>query len=136
MGGAVRFGLNGTKHAPSIRGVMHVISSVLPAAREVLFDWSVQCPETEEGWMFPNPVSGKPYCSTEIQKRYLKPAGINRCADEGSTGTHASRLYSDHDERVWTGDAGVEERSEWEGCHDGAQALAGERLKCQFSYWE
>ena len=60
----------------------------------------------------------------------------DRCADEGATGTHAPRLHPDHDERVRTGDAGVEERSQWEGSHDGAQALAGERLKCQFSYWE
>jgi len=43
---------------------------------EVLLAWSEQCPQTEEGWMFPNPLSGKPYYSTEIQKRYLKPAGI------------------------------------------------------------
>jgi hypothetical protein len=44
--------------------------------------------------------------------------------------------YPDDDERVWTGDAGVEEGSQWEGCHDGAQAVEGERLKCRFSYWE
>jgi integrase len=30
---------------------------------------------------------------------------------------------------VWTGDAGVKEGSQWEGSYDGAQALAGERLK-------
>ena len=41
---------------------------------EFLFGWSEQCPETEEGSMFPNPLSSKPYYSTEIQKRYLKPA--------------------------------------------------------------
>jgi hypothetical protein len=93
--------------------------------------------------MFPNPLSNKPYYSTEIQKRYLKPAGIKLGlgpiggrADEGATGTHASCLHPDHDECVWTGDARVEKGSQWEGCHDGAQALAGERLKRQFSYWE
>ena len=60
----------------------------------------------------------------------------DRCSDEGPTGTHASRLDPDHDERVWTGDAGVEEVSQWKGSHDGAQALAGERLSDHFSYWE
>ena len=35
---------------------------------EVLLGWSEQRPETEEGWMFPNPLSSKPYHSTEIQK--------------------------------------------------------------------
>jgi len=38
--------------------------------------WSEQRPETEEGWMFPNLLSNKPYYSTEIQKQYLKSAGI------------------------------------------------------------
>ena len=55
--------------------------------------------------------------------------GRNRSTDEGSAGTHASRLHPDHDERVRAGDAGVEEGSQREGCHDGAQALAGECLK-------
>ena len=56
-------------------------------------------------------------------------AGRDWGTDEGPTGTHASRLHSDHNERVWTGDAGVEERSQWESCHDGAQAVESERLK-------
>ncbi len=56
-------------------------------------------------------------------------AGRDRRADEGPTGTHAPRLHPDHDERVWAGNAGVEEGSQWEGRHDGAQGLAGERLK-------
>jgi integrase len=28
---------------------------------EVPLAWSEQCPQTEEGWMFPNPLSSKPY---------------------------------------------------------------------------
>ncbi len=43
---------------------------------EVLLGCNEQCPKTEEGWMFPNPLSSEPYYSTEIQKRYLKPARI------------------------------------------------------------
>ena len=59
-------------------------------------------------------------------------AGRDRSTDEGPAGTDASRLHPDHDERVWTGDAGVEKGSQWKGCQDGTQALAGERLKRQF----
>ena len=45
-------------------------------------------------------------------------------------------LHPDDDEHLWTGYVVIEERSEWEGCRDGAQADFGERLKRQFSYWE
>jgi hypothetical protein len=38
--------------------------------------------------------------------------------------------------QVRTGDAGVEEGSQWEGRHDGAQALTGECLEVSISYWE
>lgn len=79
-------------------------------------------------------------CSWQVRRHrlaYVPPhlpvvAGRDRSADEGPTGTHASRLHPNHDERVWTGDAGVEERSQWKSRHDGAQALAGERLKYRF----
>jgi hypothetical protein len=37
---------------------------------------------------------------------------------------------------IRTGDAIVETGSEWEGRGNGAQADAGERLNCGFSYWE
>ena len=31
---------------------------------------------TPEGWLFANPVTGKPYHQEEIQKRYISKAGI------------------------------------------------------------
>ena len=62
--------------------------------------------------------------------------GRDRRTDEGSAGIDATRFDPDDDERLWTSDVFIETGSEWEGCGDGAQALAGERLKCKFSYWE
>ena len=68
---------------------------------EVLLGWSEQCPETEEGWMFPNPLSSKPYYSTEIQKRYLKPAGIK--LGLAPIGWHTFR----HTYRSWLDETGA-----------------------------
>ena len=45
-------------------------------------------------------------------------------------------LHPDDDECLWTGHVVIEERSEWEGCGDGAQAFESERLNHGFSYWE
>jgi hypothetical protein len=56
-------------------------------------------------------------------------AGRDRSAHEGATGTDASCLDPDDDERLWTGHVVIEERSEWEGRGDGAQANESERLK-------
>ena len=119
----------------------------------VLLDWKEKCPPTDRGWFFASPLTGEPYYSTEIQERYLRPAGVRLglgpigwhtfrhtyrswLDDRGADESHGSRVNPNDDERVWAGDAGVEEGSQWEGCHDGAQANESERLKCQFSYWE
>jgi hypothetical protein len=63
-------------------------------------------------------------------------AGRDRSANESATGIDASCVHPDNDEHLWTGHVVVEERSEWEGCRDGAQASAGERLSVEFPYWE
>jgi hypothetical protein len=65
-------------------------------------------------------------------ERLSEPFGSRR-ADEGAAGTHASRLNPDDNERLWTGNAGIEAGSEWESCGNGAQAAESERLKCRFS---
>jgi integrase len=89
------------------------------------------CPPTKEGWVFANPITSRPYFPTEIQKRHLKPLGIklgsganrlahvpphvpfvagrDRSADESAAGTHATRINPDDDERLWTGNAGIED---------------------------
>jgi integrase len=125
---------------------------------EVLLGWSEQCPETEEGWMFPNPLSSKPYYSTEIQKRYLKPAGIK--LGLGPIGWHTFR----HTYRSWLDETGAPMKVQQELMRHASiqttmnvygqampeskreangkvvtmvlKPLRGERLKCRFSYWE
>jgi len=42
---------------------------------EVLLEWEKQSLPTEEGWVFANPLSNRPYYPTEIQKRHIHPAG-------------------------------------------------------------
>ena len=40
-----------------------------------LLEWKMQCPDSAENWVFPNPGTSQPYYASEIQKDYLKPAG-------------------------------------------------------------
>jgi integrase len=42
---------------------------------EVLLAWSKEATPTEEGWVFASPLTNKPYQTTEIQKRHIRPAG-------------------------------------------------------------
>jgi integrase len=42
---------------------------------EVLLVWSKEATPTEEGWVFASPSTNKPYQTTEIQKRHIRPAG-------------------------------------------------------------
>ena len=43
-------------------------------ARELL-GWKIQCPVSFERWIFPAPLSGRPYYASEIQEHHIKPAG-------------------------------------------------------------
>lgn len=45
------------------------------ALAEVLLVWSKEATPTEEGWVFASPMTNKPYQTTEIQKRHIRPAG-------------------------------------------------------------
>jgi len=125
------------------------------ALLEVLLAWVKDCPPTKGGWMFPQPsdtqtllLNRDPEAASQAYRdqtrigaarlAYVPPhvplvAGRDRSSDEGAAGTDATRLHPDDDERLWTGNAGVEERSKWEGRYDGAQTDEGERLKCRFS---
>lgn len=42
---------------------------------EVLLAWSKEATPTEEGWVFASALTNKPYQTTEIQKRHIRPAG-------------------------------------------------------------
>lgn len=42
---------------------------------EVLLERSKEATPTEEGWVFASPLTNRPYQTTEVQKRHLRPAG-------------------------------------------------------------
>jgi integrase len=42
---------------------------------EIVLKWSAQGVPTEEGWVFANSRTNRPYYPTEIQKRHLRPSG-------------------------------------------------------------
>jgi len=46
---------------------------------EVLLAWSKEATPTEEGWVFASPLTNKPYQTTEIQKRHIRPGGMLPC---------------------------------------------------------
>jgi len=46
-----------------------------PSLTEIVLKWSKTAVPTEEGWVFANPITHRPYYPTEIQKRHLRPAG-------------------------------------------------------------
>jgi integrase len=68
---------------------------------KVLLALADSCPATEDGWMFPSPLTNRPYYSTEIQKRLLKPIGIK--LGLGPIGWHTFR----HTYRSWLDETGA-----------------------------
>jgi len=46
-----------------------------PSLSEIALGWSKEALPTEEGWVFPNPITKQPYFPTSIQKRHIRPAG-------------------------------------------------------------
>jgi integrase len=47
----------------------------------LLEDWKKQCPRTEDDWIFPSHLTGRPYHASPIQQDYIRPAGccLVRC---------------------------------------------------------
>jgi hypothetical protein len=46
-----------------------------PGFAELLKDWQAIAPQSETGWVFVNPATGKPYHAAPIQQDYFRPAG-------------------------------------------------------------
>ena len=46
-----------------------------PSLTKIVLGWSKQAVPTEEGWVFANVMTNRPYHPGEIQKRYLRPSG-------------------------------------------------------------
>jgi integrase len=73
-----------------------------PALAEVFREHRVRWIETQEGWVFANPVTGRPYHQEQIQKRYIKPAGTAaKIGDD--IGWHTFR----HSYRSWLDETGA-----------------------------
>jgi integrase len=73
-----------------------------PALVEALVQHKKRSISTPEGWLFANPVTRKPYHQEEIQKRYIRKAGI--AAEIGSDiGWHTFR----HSYRSWLDETGA-----------------------------
>jgi integrase len=73
-----------------------------PALLEALMQHKKRSISTPEGWLFANPVTRKPYHQEEIQKRYIRKAGI--AAEIGSDiGWHTFR----HSYRSWLDETGA-----------------------------
>jgi integrase len=46
-----------------------------PSLTEIVLEWSKEAVATEEGWVFANTMTNRPYHPTEVQKRHLRPSG-------------------------------------------------------------
>jgi integrase len=72
-----------------------------PAVVEALMEHKERSFSTPEGWLFANPVTGRPYHQEQIQKRHIRKAGI--AAGFGNIGWHTFR----HSYRSWLDDTGA-----------------------------
>jgi len=73
-----------------------------PALAEALLQHRARWFEAADGWLFANPVTGRPYHQEEIQKRHIRRAGI-AAGIGGDIGWHTFR----HSYRAWLDEAGA-----------------------------
>jgi integrase len=69
---------------------------------EVLMQHQGRCIPTPEGWLFANPVTGRPYHQEEIQKTHIRKAGL-AAGIRADIGWHTFR----HSYRSWLDDTGA-----------------------------
>ena len=67
--------------------------------------WQALCFETEEHWLFPSPVTGRPYHADSMRNDYLVPAGLK--LGLGRIGWHTFR----HTYRAWLDETGAYSRN-------------------------
>jgi integrase len=63
--------------------------------------WQAHCPESEGQWLFPSPVTGRPYHADAIRVDYLVPTGLQ--LGLGRIGFHTFR----HSYRAWLDETGA-----------------------------
>jgi integrase len=68
----------------------------------ILLEWKRLCPATTGDWIFPSPRTNKPYDSSSLRKKVLRPAA-QRAKIHGSIGWHALR----HSYRAWLDETGA-----------------------------
>jgi len=72
-----------------------------PDFATVLLAWKQRCPESSGGWVFPSPVTSRPYHASPIQQDYIRSAG--RKLGLGNIGWHTFR----HTYRSWLDSSGA-----------------------------
>jgi len=72
-----------------------------PDLATVLLSWKERCPKSDEGRMFPSPITGRCYHASPIQQDYIRPAGRKLCL--GDIGWHTFR----HTYRSWLDSVGT-----------------------------
>jgi integrase len=70
-----------------------------PALVEILEGHRRRCFQTPEGWVFVNPVTGRPFHQESIRKQHIRPAGATAGLGDG-IGWHTFR----HSCRSWLDD--------------------------------
>ena len=73
-----------------------------PGVATILLEWKRLCPETSGNWVFPSPRTNRPYDSSSLRKKVLKPAA-QRAKIHSATGWHSLR----HSYRAWLDDTGA-----------------------------
>jgi integrase len=73
-----------------------------PDVATILLEWKRLCPESTGDWVFPSPRTTKPYDSSSLRQKMLKPAA-RRAKIPGSIGWHTLR----HSYRAWLDDSGA-----------------------------
>jgi integrase len=73
-----------------------------PGVATILLEWKRLCPETSGNWVFPSPRTNRPYDSSSLRKKVLKPAA-RRAKIQSAIGWHSLR----HSYRAWLDDTGV-----------------------------
>jgi integrase len=73
-----------------------------PDVATILLEWKRLCPATTGDWIFPSPRTNKPYDSSSLRKKVLRPAA-QRAKIHGSIGWHALR----HSYRAWLDETGA-----------------------------
>lgn len=73
-----------------------------PDVATILLEWKRLCPESSQNWVFPSPRTERPYDSSSLRKKVLKPAA-QRAKIQGSIGWHSLR----HSYRAWLDETGA-----------------------------